>query len=48
MVNSTGKKCARKVGDPAEVHVHYLLPPKIPFVLLTAAVDKNTCSKSTQ
>ena len=27
IVYSTGaKKCTRKVGDPAEVHTHYLLP----------------------
>ena len=52
MVNSTGNKCTRKVGDPLEVHAHYLLPSNIPpihtFVLLTAALNKTACSKSTQ
>ena len=51
MVNGTGKKCTRKVGDPPDVHAHYLLPSNIPpilFVLFTASVDKTTCSKSTQ
>ena len=51
MVNGSGKKVQQKLGDPAEVHAHYLLPSNIPpmhtFVLLTAAVDKSTCSKST-
>ena len=38
------KVCARKVGDPPEVHTHYVLPSNL--VLPTAAVDK-LHSKST-
>ena len=47
-----GRKCARKVGDPAEVRTQYLLSLNIQpidiFGLPTAAFDKTTHTKSTQ
>ena len=42
-----GKKCTRKVGDPAEVHVHYLIPSNIMPIDTFCSVDQNTHSKST-